>query len=171
MLPFSIEPATSSSQVVAQDMWGDISSDGDVLIRVKSDQQLKTIRIASASTQTVRDRLNAYLLQDVDLLRSVIYWQKKTIDYQALHTAFLLSSISEEEFEVESEKFTVRQTEIQPDFIASVIDRMDSLLGIPFDTSDYSDFFKCSQENVMAGLRLLPQTHFVAMLPAPAIEE
>lgn len=169
-----IEPTTTFSQVVLQDIQDSNVPAGDMLFRVWSDSQYKTVRIASASTQTVLDNFNGYLArtsQDIDLLRSVIYWQKKTIDYQALHTAFLLNSISEEDFEMESEKFAVRQKEIQPALIASVIERMDSLIGIPFDTSDYSDFFKCSQENVVAGLRLLPQHNFVAMLPSPVAEE
>lgn len=147
-------------------------SDNDVLLRVRPGSEYKTFTVISTHTQTVRDGLNAYFdrhLQDVDLLCSVIVWQKRTIDYQALHTAFLLNSLSEEEFEQESEKFTVYQKNVPPKKIASVVERIDSLVGINFDTSDYSDYFQCSQENVIEGLRLLPHhQHFLAMLPVSA---
>jgi len=122
----------------------------------------------------VRDGLNAYFdrhSQDIGLLCSVIFWQKRTIDYQALHTAFLLNSLSEEDFEQEADKFTVHQKDLPPERIASVVERLDSLIGIKFDTSDYSDYFQCSQQNVMAGLRLLPDQRFAEMLPASTESE
>ena len=160
---------TTSSAVVMQNfLTGDCPA-GDLILRVKSESPY-TLMITSTSTQTVRDNLNEYLVrhsQDIDLLCSVIYWQKRTIDYQALHTAFLLNSLSEEEFEQEADKFTVRQKNVPSDKIAFVVERLDSLIGIEFDTSDYSDYFECSQENVIAGLRLLPDQRFVAMLPVP----
>jgi len=162
---------TTSSPVVMQDFFSDDYFDSDLLLRIRSGKEYKTLILTSTNTQTVRDGLNAYFVrhsQDIDLLCSVIFWQKRTIDYQALHTAFLLNSLSEEEFEQEAEKFTLHQGNIPSEKIASVIERLDSLIGIKFDTSDYSDYFQCSQENVMAGLRLLPDQHFAAMLPVPA---
>jgi hypothetical protein len=163
---------TTSSSVVVQNFLDVGCSDSDVLFRVMLGNERNPVIITSTNTQTVRDGLNTYRvrhLQDVDLLCSVIVWQKRTIDYQALHTAFLLNSLSEEEFEQESEKFTVYQKNVVPEKIAAVIERIDSLVGINFDTSDYSDYFQCSQENVMEGLRLLPHhQHFLAMLPVSA---
>jgi hypothetical protein len=162
---------TTSSSVVVQNFLDEGCSDSDVLFRVMLGSERNPVIITSTNTQTVRDGLNTYRvrhLQDVDLLCSVIVWQKRTIDYQALHTAFLLNSLSEEEFEQESEKFTVYQKNVAPEKIAAVIERIDSLVGINFDTSDYSDYFQCNQENVMEGLRLLPHQHFLAMLPVSA---
>jgi hypothetical protein len=159
----------TSSHVVADLLSGDSMNDGDMLLRVMPENNFKTITITSVSTQTVVDGLNTYLaqhLQNTELLCSVIYWQKRTIDYQALYAAFLLDSLSEEDFEQEAEKFTIHQKRILPEKIAFDIEQLDSLIGIKFDTSDYSDYFQCSQENVMEGLRLLPSKHFSAMLPA-----
>ncbi len=159
---------TTLSPVVMQDFLGDIYPENDWIFRVTAGNEYRSISITSTNTRTVRDSLNAYFVQhsqDIDLLCSVIFWQKRTIDYQALHTAFLLDSLSEEEFEQESEKFTVHQKNIPSEKIASVIERLYSLIGIEFDTSDYSDYFQCSQKNVMEGLRLLPAQRFAAMLP------
>jgi hypothetical protein len=162
----------TSSPVVMSDFFsGDSFNNSDLILRVRSENESKTITLTTTNTQTVRDGLNAYLdrhSQDIALLCSVIFWQKRTIDYQALHTAFLLNSLSEEDFEQEAEKFTVRQEKVPSETIASVVERLDSLIGIKFDTSDYSDYFQCSQENVMAGLRLLTDQRFTAMLPAAA---
>ncbi|SJM91153.1 hypothetical protein CRENPOLYSF2_2080004 [Crenothrix polyspora] len=160
---------TTLSPVMTQDFLSDDYSDSDLFLRVRSEKEYKTFTITSINTQTVRDGLNAYFVQhsqDIDLLCSVIFWQKRTIDYQALHTAFLLDSLSEEGFEQEAEKFTVHQKNIPSEKVASIIERLDSLIGIKLDTSDYSDYFQCSQENVMDGLRLLPAQRFAAMLPA-----
>jgi hypothetical protein len=162
---------TTSSTLVVQDFLDDTRSDNDLLFRVKKGNEY--ITITSTNTRTVQDNLNAYFVrysQDINLLCSVIFWQKRTIDYQALHTAFLLDSLSEEEFEQESEKFTVYQKNIPSEKIASDIERLCSLIDIEFDTSDYSDYFQCSQKNVMDGLRLLPAQRFAAMLPASSSE-
>lgn len=164
---------TTSSPVVMQDFLGDICPENDWIFRVTAGNEYKSIAIISTNTTTVRDSLNAYFVQhsqDIDLLCSVIFWQKRTIDYQALHTAFLLDSLSEEEFEQESEKFIVHQKNIPSEKIASDIGRLYSLIGMEFDTSDYSDYFQCSQKNVMDGLRLLPAQCFAAMLPASSSE-
>ena len=160
---------TTSSPVMTQDFFeSEDSVNKDLVLRIRRLDD-KTCTLTSTNTQAMRNDLNAYVFQrsqDIDLLRSVIFWQKRTIDYQALHTAFLLNSLSEEEFEQESDKFTVHQVKIPPEKIAFDIGRIDSLLGLKFDTSDYSDYFQCSQENVMDGLRLLPYTRFITMLPA-----
>lgn len=154
---------TISSQLVTD---GDCH-DTDLIFRVKSDAQSTTV--VCTNTQTIQDNFNVYLFrysQDIELLCSVIFWQKKTIDYQSLHTAFLLNSLSEEDFEQEAEKFIVHQKNVPLEKIASIVERLHTLIGIKFDTSDYSDYFQCSQENVMDGLRLLPDQHFAEMLPA-----
>lgn len=177
MKPVVIESTSSTSSTfvtnVAKDFLGGESSGGDILLRVKLDNEFKTFNVASTNTQTVRDGLNEYFIQhrqDVELLCSVIYWQKRTIDYQALHTAFLLNSLSEDEFEEEAEKFTIYQKNVHPKKIASVIERLDSLIAIKFDTSDYADYFQCNQQEVMAGLNLLPYAHFAAKLPTVSEE-
>lgn len=161
---------TSSTVVPKEFLDGDYF-DNDILLRVYSKNGSKSIALTSTSTQTVRDGLNACFdrhRQDINLLCSVIFWQKKTIDYQALHTAFLLNSLSEDEFEQEADKFTVHQKNLPPENIATTVEWLDSLVGIKFDTSDYADYFQCSQQNVIAGLRLLTDERFTAMLPAAA---
>ena len=161
-------PSSTSSQIVTDFFNNEPINNGDMLLRVMPEDEYKTINITTVRTQTVIDGLNNYLVQhsqNIDLLCSVIFWQKRTIDYQALHTALLLDSLSEEDFEKESEKFTIYQKQIPPEKIAFNIEQLDSLIGINFDTSDYSDYFQCSQENVMEGLKLLSSENFSAMLP------
>lgn len=142
---------------------------GDVLFRVVSTDGARWEHVAVTQTQFVRDGLNQLCddhQKDIAILSSVIVWQKRTIDFQALHTAYLLNSISEEEFDTESDKFTFRQRSVDPEKIAFVVERMHELLGFSFDTSDYADYFKCTQKNVMEGLRLLPGKQFTELLPS-----
>ena len=144
------------------------SSDVDQLLRLQIDGRSKTTRITSTSTQIVQDGMNTYFVQynqNIELLRSVIFWQKRTIDYQALHTAFLMDCLSEDDFEQEAEKFTIYQEDVPPEKIACDVERLYSLIGIDFDTSDYAGFFQCNQQNVMDGLRRLSNPRFIAMLP------
>jgi len=134
------------------------SSDSDFLFRSVPGDGLKSYVVTSTQTKVIRDNFNKYVdnhQKDIAILSSVIYWQKRTIDFQALHTAFLLNSISEEDFEQEAEKFAIRQHRVNPETIAFFIDRLDNLLEIDFDTSDYADYFKCTPKNVLEGLRLL----------------
>jgi hypothetical protein len=172
MKQFIIEkPSTNSPVVVTDNFPGNDRDDLDIFFRIRSDNTTQKVYVAYADTKTVRDDLNAYgdqCRQDVDLLCSVILWQKKTIDYQALHTAFLLNSLSEEAFEKEAEKFIIHQKEVPPKMIASMVGRLVSLIGNMFDTSDYADYFRCTQQNVMTGLSLIPHKHFSKMLPSSA---
>lgn len=166
--------SVSSSLVISQDFFGEdyhertLLPAGDFLFRVKQNNELQTISVTSTRTEIVRDSINAYItqnFQDIDLLKSVVYWQKKTIDFQALHTALLLNSLSDEDFEEEAKKFTVHLSYVDPQMIASHVDRLHSLLNLNFDTSDYADYFQCTQENIMDGLRRLTSENFVSMLP------
>lgn len=162
---------TTSSPLVTQDFLGGYCPENDMLLRITSDNERKNLAVTYYTTQTIRNDLSSYFnmhLQEINLLRSVIFWQKRTIDYQALHTAFLLNSISEEEFEQEAEKFIVHKEKIPAERISFVVQQLESLIEIKFDTSDYADYFQCSQENVMSGLRLLSDQRFSAMLPDPS---
>ncbi len=171
MTSILVENAESTaSPVVTDDFFKSDLGGVDVVFRFQGSAHLKTVKVSATNTRTIRDGVSAFMKHhrdDLDLLKSVIYWQKKTIDFQALHAAFLLGSMSEEAFEEESDKFVTTQVDVDPVQVASVVERLDSLIGIPFDTSDYASFFQCSQENVMAGLRRLTHhPHFVAMLPS-----
>ena len=87
----------------------------DFLVRYQDKDGIKTL--TTTETQIIRDGLNAYHYQhgqDIVLLRSVILWQRNNIDYNGLYTAFLLGCLSEEEFEEESEKFTIYEEFVDP---------------------------------------------------------
>ena len=145
----------------------------DFLVRYQDKDGIKTL--TTTETQIIRDGLNAYHYQhgqDIVLLRSVILWQRNNIDYNGLYTAFLLGCLSEEEFEEESEKFTIYEEFVDPIKIASDINRIYSLTGVDFDTSDYAGYFKCSQENIMTGLKQLKNNPiFMEKLPKQIISE
>lgn len=169
MKPFRVDSSMPTMSNILDSFLGGNHLEGDVLVRCMSQDGAKSFVFASTKTQTVRDGLNKYFDNhqiDISILTSIIVWQKRTVDFQALHTAFLLNSISEEDFESESEKYTLRQRHVDPEQIAFVVDRMHSLLGFSFDTSDYADYFKCTQKNVMEGLKLLPDKHFFELLPS-----
>lgn len=174
MLPYIIENNLPTSSVYSRTgVLGGELLDFDLILRMKSDNRSQGFQISCTNTQTVKDSLSTYLdrfQQDIGLLRSVILWQKRTIDYQALYTALLLNSLSDEEFEEESEKFTVHQKNVEPEKIASDVERLYSLIGINFDTSDYADFFQCDQQNVMNGLNLIQHSSFQEMLPSSSKE-
>ena len=97
----------------------------------------------------------------IELLRSVILWMQAKINYQALYTAYLLnSSMSEDEFEKQADKFTVHQKDIPVEQIASGIKRIRSLTWMEFSVSDYASYFQCSEESVQDALRKIPETRF-----------
>lgn len=165
MKPIKVLFADTSSapQHIGRDDDGQLT---DVLVHVTKVGGVVTLN--PVDTRTVRDSFNRAMDSrswDVDVLRSVVLWQRRTIDFQAIHTAFLLDAITEDEFEEESSKFVVDLKNLDPRFIAMMIKRVDFLVGLQFDTSDYADFFQCSQENVMDGLKLLPAERYSEMLP------
>lgn len=170
----TLQSGTSSS-IVAEDFLADGNTDHDLLIRIQSENGFKAITLTSTNTQTIRDGLDTYHnqhKQDINLLRSVIFWLRNNLDYDGVYTAFLLGCLSEEEFEEESEKFTVYEEFVDPIKIAQDIQKMYSLIGVDFDTSDYAGYFKCSQENVMEGLKLLKNNPiFMEKLPQKIIQE
>ncbi len=165
----------TSSTIVPNEFLDGHYSGNDMIYRIFSNNESKSITLLSTSTQTVRDGLNAYYdqhQQEINLLRSVILWQRNNLDYDGVYIAFLLGCLSEEEFQEESEKFTVYEELVDPIKIAQDIQKMYSLIGVDFDTSDYAAYFKCSQENVMEGLKLLKNNPiFKEKLPQIMIQE
>jgi len=134
--------------------------DHDVIVRHRTNS------VASMPTQDFVNSCRSIFEQDISLLSRVIVWQRRTIEYNALYTAFLLDAMTEEEFEEESEKFLVRKQHVDVSKIASEISRIEKLTGLEFDTSDYAGFFSCSQENVMQGMASLKaQERFLSVLP------
>jgi len=165
----------TSSRIVTEDFLADSNTNQDILVRFQLEDGRKAITVTSTNTQIIRDGLNAYHgqhEQDINLLRSVIFWLRNNLNYDGVYTAFLLGCLSEEEFEEESEKFTVYEEFVDPIKIAQDIQKMYSLIGVDFDTSDYAGYFKCSQENVMEGLKLLKNNPiFMEKLPQKIIQE
>ncbi len=132
----------------------------DTLVR------FRTNSLVSMPTQDFVDSCRSIFQQDISLLSRVIVWQRRTIEYNALYTAFLLDAMTEEEFEEESDKFLVRKQHVDVSQIKSEISRIETLTGLEFDTSDYPGFFSCSQENVMQGMALLKDhERFLSVLP------
>jgi hypothetical protein len=159
---------STTSPVLSGNFFGGDYHGSDILVRLFQEKQSGAMQVLSTSTQMVRDGFENFYSQyvsDIGLLRSVIFWQKRTIDYQALHTAFLLNAMSEEDFELESQKFVAHQKAIDAHEIATTVERLDHLVGMHLDTSDYADYFQCTQENVLDGLRHLPHSKFLALLP------
>ena len=91
-------------------------------------------------------------LTDIIILRKIIFYLRNKINYQSLYTAFLLGTLSEEEFEEESEKFIVQQKDISVETVASEIKRIHNLAWLDFSISDYADYFQCSQDIVQEAL-------------------
>lgn len=134
--------------------------ENDYLVR------FRTNSFVSMPTQDFVNSCRFIFQQDISLLSRVIVWQRRTIEYNALYTAFLLDAMTDDEFEEEANKFLVTQQSVDASQIASEMSRIEELTELKFDTSDYADFFRCSQENVMQGMSLLKtQERFLSVLP------
>lgn len=126
----------------------------DVLARVSGGANSET-EVKLMHTKSLFYHWERYISEaeeSINLLRGVVNWQHKVIDYNASYAALLLEQINEEEFEKIAEEYACASAVI-PDFdLAKNIKRVHDLTGIDYSSMDYSNMFGCSQDAVEAAI-------------------
>lgn len=94
-------------------------------------------------------------LQDIDSLKAVVRWQHSVIDYNAVYQAYLMDQLTDDEFELEAEKFVYDTKSVDPNDLAAKIQRVYQLTNIQYTPSDLGDLFQCEHSEVMRALALV----------------
>lgn len=95
------------------------------------------------------------ILADLAALTTVVNFQRKYINYQATYSAFLLGTLSEEEFEQESDAFLVEERSLPPEEIAPMIERIDRLLDFSLTDREIGEYLEVDRASLEAGLSYL----------------
>lgn len=131
-------------------------SDFDVVARISGSTASNIASVAVSDTESVFRRVTDYIVackKDVDVLRGVVRWQHRVIDYNSSYTAFLMEQIDEDEFEAVASSFAESQVDISSLDLAIDIERIHDLTGIDYTVMDYANMFGIAEEVVEAAAR------------------
>lgn len=143
----------------------------DYIVRISTNQETKSTSMQLYSTGVVAARLNNYaaaMTRDINLLKSVIHWQHRRLDYGSIYNAYLMDQITEEEFETAVEQFAYEPQNVDPDVLAADASRVFELTEIPYEPSDLADLFQCEHANMMEAVKMVSAAHqeYAKMLPS-----
>lgn len=145
----------------------------DFIVRLSKDVTSTTWGMQVASV----DASGIYLLlrskyQETELLKDIVNWQHKLLDYNSHYCAFLLGQIDEDEFGNIAEGFSYETKDMSPESLTPLIDQIYKLTEIEYTASELAGFFECRTENVVQAIKplALANKRLNDMLPIPATE-
>ena len=130
----------------------------DMIHRTVADVSTRGFSIQSWDTSAINIQISHWCAdqtRNVEVLATVIKSQNKQLEYQSYYNAYLLGSLSEEEFEIESDAFICNQITMEPVHVADVISRLDQLLDLKFEDSQLAEFFHIDIAAVSEGRSLV----------------
>lgn len=123
----------------------------DIIARVTSNVSSGSVNVAWGKTQEVFGGLRSWTFQkthEVDALVGVIKWQHKLLDYNAHYNAYLLSQITEREFEKIARSFVYEPKDCNVGELVTWISTILDLTDIDFTPSEFADLFQCKVDLV-----------------------
>ena len=105
---------------------------GDFMCRVKIDSSTDAW-VATVKTKDFQAVLHSAIeAKDTDIwrLKAVALWLKTRLDYQAIHTAYLMGSMEEDEFVAEAEKYSTEYKHLDSRQIVTEIVECSRLLNL-----------------------------------------
>ena len=124
---------------------------GDFMCRVKIDSSTDAW-VATVKTKDFQAVLHSAIeAKDADIwrLKAVALWLKTRLDYQAIHTAYLMGSMEEDEFVAEAEKYSTEYKHLDPRQIVTEIVECSRLLNFELSAADYADFLGVEVDSVL----------------------
>ena len=126
-------------------------SDYDFVARISGSTASNVASVMVSDTAAVFRQVADYVSsckKDVDVLRAVVNWQHRVIDYNSSYTALLMEQIDESEFEDVAKSFAETQVSIHSFDLACDIERIHDLTGIDYTVMDYANMFGIAEDVV-----------------------
>lgn len=101
-------------------------------------------------TSFVTGKLDAWhesLQADINALKTVANFQRKYINYQATYNAFLLGTLTEDEFDVESDAYISEERKVDAVELAPLIDRLKRLLDFELTDRELGEYLEVDSES------------------------
>lgn len=124
----------------------------DQMFRFQTDSLTRSVVGHTWETAEFVRGLSAWAMErsdEVDLLKDFAAWQKNKLDYGAVHAAWLLEAMSDEEFEEEASKYVNEIGEQDPRRMADVAEKLVRLLDFELTTSELADFLHAEPRAVL----------------------
>lgn len=132
--------------------------DYDFVARISGSTKSNLASVSVANTSSLLRQFSEYVIgfeRDINVLKGVVNWQHKVIDYNSSYTAFLMEQITEEEFEQVAIGFAEAPVEISAFDLAYDIERIHTLTGIDYSVMDYANMFGASEDAVEDAARTI----------------
>ncbi|CRL97377.1 hypothetical protein [Pseudomonas sp. 28 E 9] len=123
----------------------------DFVARVKGSTTSNFASVSIIETDSLIQKFSQYALntaRDISVLKGVVNWQHKVIDYNSSYAALLMEQIDEEEFERVAVEFAETQVDYSSGDLADCIERVHNLTGIEYTVMDYANMFGCGEEAI-----------------------
>ncbi|WP_122491407.1 hypothetical protein [Pseudomonas viridiflava] len=133
-----------------------VGTEFDFVARISGATASNVASVSVSNTDTLFDRVSHYVLEckkDVDVLRGVVKWQHRLIDYNSSYTALLMEQIDESEFEAVAASFAEAQVDMSSLDLAYDIERIHDLTGIDYTVMDYANMFGTTESAVESAAR------------------
>lgn len=122
----------------------------DVVMRVVQSDAGAVVSLSPTSYLVAR--MNHFLFEkdkDISVLKEVVNWQRKQIDYNAVYNAYLLGAIDDDQFDADSEEFIVDFKRCDPVAVEEKLARLNRLLDIKLTGSDVSSLFAVPEDEAL----------------------
>jgi hypothetical protein len=93
--------------------------------------------------------------RDIDALKIVVNFQRKYINYQALYNAFLLGTLSEDEFDKEADGYIAEERAIAPEVLAPIIERLHRLLDFTLSDREIAEYLEVDRNSMSQAFSLI----------------
>jgi hypothetical protein len=117
-----------------------------------------SVRTLCLPTAVVASQLNAWhdnLQADINALKVVTKFQRKYINYQATYNAFLLGTLTEDEFDVESDAYVSEEKKVDPLNLAPIVERLKRLLEFPLTDRELGEYLEVDYESIVAAIKVV----------------
>lgn len=158
---FDPSTPTTATRVMQSDAlagWRSAPLTNDVDMIHRTITSFNSTTVMSWPTVYVNSAIAAHGLDrqaDIDALRTVVNFQRKYINYQATYSAFLLGTLTESEFEAESDAYIAEERSVQPELLAPLVARLDRLLEFHLHDRELAEYLEVDQESMQQAVKLL----------------
>ena len=146
----------------------------DFVARVKGSTTSNFASISIIETNSLIQKFSQYALsaaRDISVLKGVVNWQHKVIDYNSSYAALLMEQIDEDEFERVAIEFAETQVDYSHCDLADQIERVHTLTGIEYTVMDYANMFGCGEDAIEGAIRNVAADSMSMRLWSEGMEE
>lgn len=151
------ETSTSSASTSVVAAIPEQPANNEFLVRLNMHSATEGVITGAWTTADFQSRLIEWMHRvesDTSLLRHVVHWQHRLMDFNSHYVALLLNQITDEEFERVSHSMAEEIRDHDSLDLSIQMERVRQLTGIDYEPSDLASLFQTTPERIVEVLSL-----------------